>query len=111
MSVETKVRELLVIRPRGLLVGKEAAANLRQSMSRIFEPGNVALVVDLSEIGAVDHEGLKAISWTFDQGRNNGYLAVCGARDTVESLFRITRLDRRVRMFATAEEACAALAA
>lgn len=106
-----RVRELLVIRPRGSLIGAEAAERLRQSLLRTFEPGNIALVVDLSEIAHVDHEGLRAFAWTFEQARGNGDLVVCGARDTVASLFRLTRLDRRVRMFATAEEACKALAA
>jgi len=104
------LRELLVIRPRGSLTGISAAERLRQSLARTFETGNVAVVLDLSEITHLDNAGLRAIAWTFEQARGNGDLVVCGARDTVASLFRLTRLDRRVRMFATAEEACKAIA-
>ena len=73
--------------------------------------GASLLVLDLSAVEFVDSTGLSAILSAFRRlPADSGSLALAGCRKPVAELIKLTRLDRVLRLFATAQEAVEALA-
>jgi len=68
------------------------------------------LVLDLAAIEFVDSTGLSAILSVLKRLPPDGVLALVGCQKPVAELIKLTRLDRILRLFATAEEAVQALA-
>ena len=90
-------------------IDAEIADDFRAEIAQIAQRGNRRLLLDLSEVAFVDSTGLGAIIASLKQLGPDGDLAICGARDSVTNLFRLTRMDKVFRTFATADEALAAL--
>jgi anti-sigma B factor antagonist len=88
-----------------------AADDFRAEIARIAQGGSRRILLDLSEVHFVDSTGLGSIIASLKQLGPDGDLAICGAHDSVGSLFRLTRMDKVFRIFATQEEALAALGA
>jgi anti-sigma B factor antagonist len=57
----------------------------------------------------IDSSGLGAIVSALKTIGRNGDLVLCGIKETVMSLFRLTRMDRVFRIFTDQGEATAAL--
>jgi anti-sigma B factor antagonist len=73
--------------------------------------GSSSLVLDLSAVEFVDSTGLSAILSAYRRLPADGRgLALAGCRKPVTELIKLTRLDRVLRLFATAEGAVEALA-
>ena len=71
--------------------------------------GNRRIVLDLSEVDFIDSSGLGAIVSSLKTLGNDGDLVICGIRETVMGLFKITRMNRVFQIFATESEAIEAL--
>jgi anti-sigma B factor antagonist len=67
-------------------------------------------VVDLGAVEFVDSSGLGALVALLKQLSGRGELVICGARETVMSMFKLTRLDKVFQIVATQDDAVAALA-
>jgi anti-sigma B factor antagonist len=70
------------------------------------------MVIDLSAVGFLDSTGLGVIVGILKRLRTHGGdLAIAGADDHVRKVFEITRISDVLPMFATLDEACAAVQA
>lgn len=99
---------LAVNRPR---VDAATAHELRDALAAVVARGVPRLVVDSSAVTFIDSTGLGALVSSIKLLGRTGRVAVCGARDSVAMLFRITRMDKVFPMFPTVAQASAALAA
>lgn len=87
------------------------APDFKARVGSRLETGPPRLVLDLSAVELVDSTGLSAILSAFRRlPPNGGRLALAGCRKPVVELIKLTRLDRILRLFDTAEEAVEALA-
>jgi anti-sigma B factor antagonist len=87
------------------------AADFKARVGGRLAAGPPLLVLDLTAVELVDSTGLSAILSAFRLlPADGGALALAGCRKPVVELIKLTRLDRVLRLFATAEEAAAALA-
>jgi anti-sigma B factor antagonist len=69
-----------------------------------------ALVVDLSGVTFIDSTGLSVLIEYFRDASEQGCVfCLCGLNDDIKGTFRIVRLDRTIPMFATVEDASAAV--
>jgi anti-sigma B factor antagonist len=88
------------------------APQLRQEAVRVAAAGEIQLVIDLSGVDFLDSTGLGVIVGVLKRVRTHGGdLAIAGAEDHVRKVFEITRISDVVSMYATADEACAAMPA
>jgi len=87
-----------------------SADSLKGKIAELIEAGNNRIALDISEVQFVDSSGLGAIVSALKQLGGKGDLVVGGARNTVLSMFKLTRLDRVLRIFERPDEAVAALA-
>jgi anti-sigma B factor antagonist len=75
-----------------------------------LDAGERFLVLDLSDVEFVDSTGLSAILSILKRVPPDGGLALAGCQKQVVELVKLTRLDRILRLFPTAQEAAQALA-
>jgi len=107
----------LLMEARGavtLLVVKEErldahnSGELKAQMLKLFEEGQVNLVVDLQAVRFVDSSGLGALVSGFKNASSrNGNLKLSGLQLQVKSMFELTRLHRVFEIFTDVDEALA----
>jgi anti-sigma B factor antagonist len=78
-------------------------------MSEWIGAGNRRIVLNLSEVDFIDSSGLGAIVSSLKKIGNDGDLVICSVRETVMSLFRLTRMNRVFDILSSEEEAIGAL--
>ncbi len=67
------------------------------------------IVLDISNVNFIDSSGLGAIVSSLKQLGGKGDLAICGINESILSLFRLTRMDRVLKIFSEKEEAVSQL--
>jgi len=111
MQIAAKERDgvlvLSVLDPR---FGADAVESFSQQVLARIEAGTPAIVLDLSQVGFMDSSGLGAMVACLKAQRQRGKMVICGARESVASLFQLTRMDKVVELHPTIEEGVAALA-
>lgn len=105
-----KSGRVTIVRSLESRMDAKVAADFKAEIGRIVDGGNRWIVFDVSEITFVDSSGLGAIVSSLKMLGRQGDLVIAGAGETVLSLFKLTRMDRVFRMFATEKEAVEALA-
>jgi anti-sigma B factor antagonist len=108
VSEEVDAR-LRVVAVRGVL-DLETAGGLRAPLARAAADPGRALVVDLTECGFVDSVGLATLlqgAKPLQNGESN--VAFVAPDGPVRTLLRLTAVDRTVPVFATRDEASAAV--
>ncbi len=88
----------------------DVAPRFKAEIIEILGQGHRVLILDLSDVAFIDSSGLGALIGSLKVVGEGNELALCGAREAVASMFKLTRMDKVFRMFSTAEEAAAALA-
>lgn len=99
------------IKIEGTSLSEPVAAELAKALEPLLAVDRVYLVLDLSGIQEIDWYGLNAIRSAAERARGHGEVVVSGATDAVAGMFRLVRLDRKLRMFPSMDEACRTLEA
>lgn len=71
----------------------------RTTMTDQITAGQRRIILDLSAVDFVDSSGLGAIVLCLKQVGRSGAFVVVGAQGAVARLFKLTRLDRVIRLF------------
>jgi len=83
---------------------------LKVKIKELFEGGAKNVLVDLAEVRFIDSSGLGALVSGFKNAvAYKGALALSGFQDQVRSMFELTRLNRVFDIYASEQEALAAL--
>ena len=106
---ERKVGEVFVAKVLESRIAADVAARFKQDLIEYVTKGHRTLVLDLSDVTFIDSSGLGALIASLKVIGDGGELALCGARETVASMFKLTRMNKVFRMFDNADEAAAAL--
>ena len=86
------------------------APRFKHQLIDYVNKGNRSIVLDMNAVSFIDSSGLGALVSSLKVIGKDGDLVLCGTGGTVNSMFKLTRMDKVFRMFGTAEEAVAALA-
>ena len=106
---ERKEGNVLIIKIFEKRLDELVTVNFKEKMTEFVKRGNESIVLDLSEVEFIDSSGLGAIISSMKMlGKKEGFV-ICGMRETVLSLFRLTRMDRLFKIFPGEKEAIAAL--
>jgi anti-sigma B factor antagonist len=106
---ERKVGNVLVVLPREKRIDASVSTGFKGRMVDWINQGNRRIVLDLSEVDFIDSSGLGAIVSSLKTLGSDGDLVICGIRETVMGLFKITRMNRVFQIFANESEAIEAL--
>jgi anti-sigma B factor antagonist len=86
-----------------------SAARVEKELARVEEGAPPLIVLDLSGLDFMDSTGLRLVVGADHRARaRGGRLAVVRGREAVQRIFRITRLEDRLDMVGSADEAGAA---
>jgi anti-sigma B factor antagonist len=86
-----------------------STARVENELARVEEGAPPVIVLDLSALDFMDSTGLRLVVGADHRARaRGGRLAVVRGREAVQRIFRITRLEDRLDMVASADEAVAA---
>ena len=106
---EHTVDAVLVAKVLESRIAADVAPRFKRELIEYINRGHQLLVVDLSEVTFIDSSGLGALIGSLKAVGQDGELALCGACETVASMFKLTRMNKVFRMFDRPEQAVAAL--
>lgn len=106
MNIDNKkIGEILVVKPLEKRIDASLATDFKGKMIDWINAGNKRILLDLAEVEFVDSSGLGAIVSSLKTIGSEGDLVICGAREAVMNLFRLTRMNRVFQIFSSEEEA------
>ena len=107
-----KIGQTLVVSFTGRVdLEEETSVAFKEKLKSLIGDGHLHVIMDLSNVGFVDSEGLGALISCLKVLRQaQGSLTLTNLSDSVEAVLRITRLIRVFDVFATVEDALAAAA-
>jgi anti-sigma B factor antagonist len=106
---ERKIGTTIVLEVLESRLGADKAAAFKEEVGRHITAGAAFLVLDLSKVDFIDSSGLGAILAIFKRMPKGSDLILCGATDSVASMFKLTLLDRVFTMKKNVDEAVSAL--
>ncbi len=110
MIEEMKNGRVLVIKPRERRIDAASANAFKTRLKELIQGRERFIVLDLAEVDFIDSTGLGAIVTVLKALGGDGELVICNPRETVSSLFRLTRMNRVFQIFSSVEEAVANIA-
>jgi len=100
-----KIGDVLVVKPLEKRMEASVALDFKEKIAGFINDGNDFIVLDLSAVDFIDSSGLGAIVSILKMLGRRGDLVISGVRQTVMSMFKLTRMDRVFRMFPDRVEA------
>jgi anti-sigma B factor antagonist len=101
---------VMVLRVGASRIDAASAADFRDALAAVVAGGVNRFVIDLSGVDFIDSTGLGALVSALKGAGRSGAVAVSGVKESVATLFKLTRMDKVFRMFPSDGEAAAALA-
>jgi anti-sigma B factor antagonist len=99
---------VLILKVLESRITADVAPNFKEGINSYVTKGNRTIILDLSEVTFIDSSGLGALIGSLKVIGDDGELVLCGARDAVVSMFKLTRMNKVFRMFNSPEEALSA---
>jgi len=106
---QSKMVDVLIVRPLEKRIDAATATEFKQKMSDWIDAGNRKIVLNLAEVDFIDSSGLGAIVSSLKKIGGDGDLVICAVRETVMSLFRLTRMNRVFDILPSEDEAVRSL--
>jgi anti-sigma B factor antagonist len=105
---ENKVGNVLIAKVLDGRIAADIAPSFKANLGEYINSGNRAIVLDLTAVTFIDSSGLGALISSL-KSMGDGDLVISGARATVASMFKLTRMDKVFRMYENTDAAVAAL--
>ena len=103
---------IFVLEMRGALLIGVACTRLQLAIEDLLAEKHTRVVLDLTGVSRVDSGGLGKIVNCLSRVRMaGGTMHLAGVNDTVVGLFKLTKVDRIVKLYPNAREAAEAIAA
>ena len=106
---ESKVKGILVAKVLDGRIAADVAPQFKAHLAGYLKNGERSIVLDLGSVSFIDSSGLGALISSLKAIGNDGNLVISGAAGTVATMFKLTRMDKILRLFSTTEEAVAAI--
>lgn len=106
---ESIINSAFVVKIRESRITADIAPQFKESLIKYIQGGNRLIILDLREVLFIDSSGLGALIGSLKAMGGDGKLALCGAREAVVNMFKLTRMDKVFHIFATPDEAASAL--
>lgn len=106
---ENRVANILVAKVLEKRIAADVAPQFKAHLARYLASGERSIVLDLGAVSFIDSSGLGALIASLKAIGSEGHLVISGACGTVATMFKLTRMDKILRLFGTTEEAVAAI--
>ena len=102
---EKKISGVLVVEPLETRIDAAMTTDFKQKMNEWINTGNRRIVLNLAKVDFMDSSGLGAVISALKKIGNKGKIVICCVKETVMSLFHLTRMDRVFDILPSEEEA------
>jgi anti-sigma B factor antagonist len=110
MEIEHRVEDgMLLVTLIERRLDARSAPVFREKLADFVHAGHHRIALDISQVEFIDSSGLGAIVSLLKRVAGQGDVVICGARDTVLSMFKLTRLDKVFRIVGGPADALVAL--
>jgi anti-sigma B factor antagonist len=110
MQIQTKsVNGVLVVSLAEKRLDSRLAVGFKDKVSELIEGGNRSIVIDLSAVDFIDSSGIGCLVTCLKLIGPKGRIALWGLKPAVESMFKLTRMDRVFTLCASEEQALQAV--
>jgi len=106
---EEKHGPALVVRVMDKRIDASSAASFKERMANLIDAGQRHLILNLSDVEFIDSTGLGAIVSLLKTIGEDGVLLIAHPQETVQSFFRLTRMNLVFQVFPSEEEALRSL--
>jgi len=104
----SKEGSVVIVEPLEARLDAKHAIAFKEALIRLVDTGERQLVLDLTHVEFMDSSGLGVLVAVLKRLGVHGVLIVCGATAPVAGLFKLTRLDRVIKLLATRRKAIVA---
>lgn len=106
MEIENRqIEDIMIVQPLEKRIDASVSTEFKGRMVDWINAGNKRIVLDLSNVDFIDSSGLGSIVSSLKTIGNDGDLVICGIKETVMGLFRLTRMNRVFQIFTSQQEA------
>ena len=110
MQIECRKEDsVFVLRSLQWTVDSSSAPEFQQHLAQAVQDGNDRIVRDTVRVSVIDTSVLGVILSTLKSLGGDGEIAISSTQQSVDQLFKVTRMDKLLQMFSTTEEASEAL--
>ena len=103
------IGSVLVVKVLEGRISADVASSFKEDLLSYATKGNRTIVLDMSEVTFLDSSGLGALIGCLKVMGDGGELVLCGARESVASMFKLTRMNKVFRTFDSLEKAVSAV--
>jgi anti-sigma B factor antagonist len=107
--IEWIERDTMVVKVLAARLDAASSPEVKRHLAKLISSGHRQLVLDISDVEFIDFNGLSTLVFTCKRLGKYGEMAVSGARDSVMSMLKLTRLYQVFKIFPDRQEAIAAL--
>lgn len=110
MQIQTKiVNGVLALSLEEKRLDSRLAVDFKDKVSELIDGGNRLIVLDLSEVDFIDSSGIGCLVGCLKLLGAKGRIAIWGLKPPVESMFKLTRMDKVFTLCPTEEQALKAI--
>jgi anti-sigma B factor antagonist len=106
---ENKIGNIMVAKVLDKRIAADVAPQFKAHLAGYLTNGERSIVLDLGAVSFIDSSGLGALISSLKAIGGDGNLVISGACGAVATMFKLTRMDKILRLFGTTEEAVAAI--
>ncbi len=102
--------EIIILEPKGSLVGGEETDELRNAVAESVEKGNKKLVIDLGKVTYMNSTAIGAlVSAHTSYANRKGKIVLCNVNKSINNIFVVTKLSMIFQVSETRTEAVLSL--
>lgn len=106
MQLQTEtINNMLIMRLEESRFDSRLAITFKEKFNDIIAANNRLIIFDLSSVDFIDSSAIGCLVACLKLLGSKGSLAIVGLKAPVESMFKLTRMDRVFKLYATQAEA------
>lgn len=108
MQIHTQsINGILILSLEDKRLDSRLAVNFKDKFGELIESGNRFFLINLSAVEFIDSSGIGCLVTCLKSIGPKGKIVLCGLKPAVESMFKLTRMDRVFTLCSTEEQALA----
>jgi anti-sigma B factor antagonist len=110
MEIQERIEDnTLIVKVLAARFDAASAPEVKRRIAQLIRKGHQRFVLDISDVDFIDSNGLSTLAFALKRLGNYQALAISGPRNTVASIFKLTRLYQVFNIFPDCDQAIAAL--
>ena len=97
--------DILIVTVINSRIDAQVSEDFKDRMFQFISEGNHNIILNISQVGFIDSSGLGVIVASLKQLKGQGNMVICEMNDSVERMFKLTRMNKIFNLFESETEA------